>query len=200
MSYKHTHTSTQAASHSFLPDMKEPSCTRNCNLHKKPHPSPDSPQCSLGQKGQKPFSNKIRDLSWLSWCTELGPDSCFIHFCVKMFLSASCVVYWSAVHDRGRTKMKTSQDDFPFLLKDLNTIRAVWSSFFSGYCSPDWQNPWDNEKLSQAIFPAVLYSGKAGPAPHTAKLATRLGRQRSAFPISCWVHPKFCRGKADNED
>lgn len=190
-----THTSTQAVSHPFLPDMKEPSCTWNCNLHKKKtHPSLDSPQCSLDQKGQNTFSNKTRELSWLSWCTELGPDSCFICFCLKMFPSASCVVYWSVVHDPGRTKMKTSQDDFSFLLKDLNTIRAVWSIFFSGYCSADWQNPWDNEKLSQMIFPAVLYSGKAGSALHAAKLAHKAGEAEVCLPHQMLGAPHILQG------
>lgn len=58
----------------------------------------------------------------------LDLDSCFIHFHVKLFLSASCVVYWSAVRDSGGAKMKTSWNYLPFLLKDLkdlNTIRAV---------------------------------------------------------------------------
>lgn len=114
----------------------------------------------------------------------IDPDSCFTHFHVEMFLSASCVVYWSAVRDSGEAKMKTSWNYFPFLLKDLNTTRAVWSSFLSGYCSSDWQNSCDNEKLIQRGFPAVLYSGKAGSALHTAKLTHEAWEAAGCTPNS----------------
>lgn len=43
-------------------------------------------------KGSKPFRNKIRELTWLTWWTKLSRDACFIHFCAKMFLSISCVL------------------------------------------------------------------------------------------------------------
>lgn len=195
MSYKHTHTPPHRLYHiHFFQIWKSHHVPETVIYTKNPHPSLDSPQCSLDQKGQNTFSNKTRELSWLSWCTELGPDSCFICFCLKMFLSASCVVYWSVVHDPGRTKMKTSQDDFSFLLKDLNTIRAVWSIFFSGYCSADWQNPWANEKLSQMIFPAVLYSGKAGSALHAAKLAHKAGEAEVCLPHQMLGAPHILQG------
>lgn len=70
-------------------------------IYTQRHPSPVSSQCFLDSRGQKPSEVKPRELTWLTWCTKLSPDSCFIHFRAKMFPSASSVAYWSTSHDPG---------------------------------------------------------------------------------------------------